>query len=60
MENTFEQRIVELEKILENQSFWLRDGRANEVNYWVFDYPASKELAMRDVVKRLLKRNEQS
>lgn len=60
MKKTFEQRVDELEKIMENQSFWLRDGRANEVNYWVFDYPASKELAMREVVKRLLKRSEQS
>ena len=60
MKKTFEQRVDELEKIMENQSFWLRDGRANEVNYWVFDYPASKELAMREVVKRLVKRSEQS
>lgn len=45
---------------MENQSFWLRDGRANEVDYWVFDYPASKELAVREVVKRLVKRSEQS
>ena len=49
MKKTFEQRVDELEKIMENQSFWLRDGRANEVNYWVFDYPASKELAVREV-----------
>ena len=55
MKKTFEQRVDELEKIMENQSFWLRDGRANEVNYWVFDYPASKELAVREVVKRLVK-----
>ena len=60
MKKTFEQRVDELEKIMENQSFWLRDGRANEVNYWVFDYPASKELAVREVVKRLVKRSEQS
>lgn len=60
MAKTFAQRVDELEKILENQDFWRNDGRANEVNYWVFDYPADKELEMRQVVKRLVKRSEQS
>lgn len=60
MAKTFVQRVDELEKILANQDFWRNDGRANEVNYWVFDYPADKELEMRQVVKRLVKRSEQS
>ncbi|MGM9582828.1 MAG: BREX protein BrxB domain-containing protein, partial [Phascolarctobacterium sp.] len=57
---TFEQRIDELGKILETPSFWKSDGRANEVNYWVFDYPANKELEVRQTVKRLVKRSQQS
>lgn len=57
---TFEQRIDELEKVLETPSFWKSDGRANEVNYWVFDYPASKELEVRQTIKRLVKRSQQS
>lgn len=60
MAKTFAQRVDELEKILENQDFWRNDGRANEVNYWVFDYPADKEIEMREVVKRLVKRSKQS
>lgn len=60
MKKTFEQRIAELEQTIENQDFWRSDGRANEVNYWVFDYPADRELDVRRLVKRLLKRNEQS
>lgn len=53
----FYDRLCEMEKIITNPEFFKNDGRANEVNYWVFDYPAEKELEVRSAVKRLVKKN---
>ena len=33
-------------------------GRANEVNYWVFDYPPEKELEVRERVEYLKNKND--
>lgn len=32
-------------------------GRANEVNYWVFDYPPEKELEVRARIERMQQKN---
>lgn len=55
---SFYDRLDELERIITNPDFFNNDGRANEVNYWVFDYPAEKELEVRNAVKRLVKKNK--
>ena len=55
---SFYDRLDEMEKIIMNPEFFSNDGRANEVNYWVFDYPAEKELEVRNAVKRLVKKNK--
>ncbi len=55
---SFYDRLDEMEKIIMNPEFFRNDGRANEVNYWVFDYPAEKELEVRNAVKRLVKKNK--
>lgn len=55
---SFYDRLDEIEKIIMNPEFFRNDGRANEVNYWVFDYPAEKELEVRNAVKRLVKKNK--
>lgn len=54
---SFYDRLDEMEKIITHPEFFKNDGRANEVNYWVFDYPAEKELEVRASVKRLVKKN---
>lgn len=33
-------------------------GRANEVNYWIFDYPPEKELEVRERIEYLKKKNK--
>lgn len=41
---TFEERLDQMEIAIHKPSFHKDRGRANEVNYWVFDYPPQKEL----------------
>ena len=38
------QRLDEMELAIHKPSFRKGTGRANEVNYWVFDYPPEGEL----------------
>ena len=38
------QRLDEMELAIHKPSFRKGTGRANEVNYWVFDYPPEMEL----------------
>ena len=45
------QRLDEMELAIHKPSFRKGTGRANEVNYWVFDYPPEKELEVRERVK---------
>lgn len=40
-------RLDEMEAAIRKTSFRKGTGRANEVNYWVFDYPPEKELEVR-------------
>ena len=44
------QRLDEMELAIHKPSFRKGTGRANEVNYWVFDYPPEKELEVRERV----------
>ncbi len=37
------QRLDEMELAIHKPSFRKGTGRANEVNYWVFDYPPEKK-----------------
>lgn len=47
------QRLDEMELAIHKPSFRKGTGRANEVNYWVFDYPPEKELEVRERVEYL-------
>ena len=38
------ERLDQMEAAVRNPSFRKTTGRANEVNYWVFDYPPEQEL----------------
>ena len=46
---TFEERLDAMELEIRKPIFRKNRGRANEVNYWVFDYPPEKELEVRAV-----------
>ena len=41
-------RLDEMETAIRKPSFRQSIGRANEVNYWVFDYPPERELEVRE------------
>jgi hypothetical protein len=44
-------RLDEMEVAIRKPSFRQSSGRANEVNYWVFDYPPEKELEVRERIE---------
>ena len=50
-------RLDEMEAAIKKPSFRQSSGRANEVNYWVFDYPPECELEVRERVEYLKKKN---
>lgn len=52
-----EERLDQLEMTIRKPSFRQTNGKANEVNYWVFDYAPEDELTVRDRIARLKNRN---
>ena len=46
-----------LERI-ENPRFLNNDGLGNEIGFWIFDYPAKQELAVRDYLTHLIDKLE--
>lgn len=51
------QRLDEMEAAIRKPSFRSSRGRANEVNYWIFDYPPAQELEVRERIKYLVNKN---
>ena len=51
-------RLDEMEAAVRKPSFRGSRGRANEVNYWIFDYPPSQELEVRKRIKYMANRNQ--
>ena len=51
-------RLDQMEAMIRKPSFRQSSGRANEVNYWVFDYPPEKELEVRERIEYLKKKNQ--
>ena len=51
------ERLDEMEEKVRSPKLRQSSGRANEVNYWVFDYPPEKELEVRERVEYLKKKN---
>ncbi len=51
-------RLHELEKTITQPDFCSAKGKANEVNYWVFDYDAQDELKLRRGICDIQKREE--
>lgn len=50
-------RLDEMELAIKKPSFRSSSGRANEVNYWVFDYPPENELEVRERIEYLKNKN---
>ena len=51
------ERLDKKEEAIKKPSFRQSSGRANEVNYWVFDYPPERELEVRERIKYMQNRN---
>lgn len=50
-------RLDEMEAAIKKPSFRTSSGRANEVNYWIFDYPPERELEIRERIEYMKKKN---
>ena len=51
------ERLDRMETAVRNPSFRKSTGRANEVNYWVFDYPPKQELEVRARIRDMAEQN---
>ena len=45
------ERLDAMEAAIRKPSFRQSSGKANEVNYWIFDYPPEKELEVRERIE---------
>ena len=50
-------RLDEMEAAIKKPSFRTSSGRANEVNYWIIDYPPERELEVRERIEYMKKKN---
>lgn len=51
------ERFSEMDEKIKNPSFRKATGKANEVNYWVFDYAPEQEMEVRSHIQWLQNRN---
>jgi hypothetical protein len=58
--STLEERLNRAEVMIRKPSFRQNKGLGNEVGYYIFDYPAEQELAVREWVNYIQKKNETS
>lgn len=52
-----EERLEQMELMIKKPSFRQTKGKANEVNYWVFDYAPEDELTVRNKISSLKNKN---
>lgn len=52
-----QERLDQMEAAIRNPSFRQSSGRANELNYWIFDYEPAKELEVRERIQYMKKKN---
>lgn len=50
-------RLDAMETAIKKPSFRQSSGKANEVNYWIFDYPPEKELEVRERIEYMKNKN---
>ena len=53
----FNARLEQMEEAIHKPSFRQSGGKANEVNYWVFDYPPERELEVRERIEYMKNKN---
>ena len=51
-------RLDEMDAAIHKPSFRQSSGKANEVNYWVFDYPPERELEVRERIEYMKHKNQ--
>ena len=51
------ERLDAMEAAIRKPSFRKSSGKANEVNYWIFDYPPEKELEVRERITYMKNKN---
>lgn len=56
----FDKRLDIAEEMINDPSFRENKGHCNEIDYYVFDYPAEKELYVRERIEYIRKKNEAS
>lgn len=54
---SIDERLDQMELLIKKPSFRQTKGKANEVNYWVFDYSPEDELIVRDRINYLINKN---
>ncbi|MBC3804623.1 DUF1788 domain-containing protein [Acetobacterium fimetarium] len=54
---TLAERLDQAETIIKTESFRQNKGLGNEVGYYIFDYPAEKELAVRERIRYMQGKN---
>jgi hypothetical protein len=52
-----EERLDLAERLIKSESFRQNKGLGNEVGYYVFDYPAEKELVVRERIAYMKNKN---
>lgn len=57
---TLDERLDKAEEMIYKPSFRENKGLGNEVGYYIFDYPAEQELYVRERIKYIRKKNENS
>lgn len=55
-----DERLDRVEEIIKKPSFRKNKGLGNEVGYYIFDYPAEKELLVRERINYIKRKNENS
>ena len=50
-------RLDAMEAVIKKPSFRQSSGKANEINYWIFDYPPEKELEVRERIEYMKNKN---
>jgi hypothetical protein len=57
---SLDKRLDKAEEMIKKPSFRENKGLGNEVGYYIFDYPAEKELYVRERIDYIKKKNENS
>ena len=57
---TLEERLDKAEKMIKKPYFRESKGLGNEVGYYIFDYPADKELYVRERVEYIRKKSQRA